>query len=528
MLGLLLAFPYLLLLSLLGPSSGSDDDGTVVLTTSGPIRGKLLQVGSSTVTAFLGIPYAEPPVGALRFQKPIPHQPWGQILEATSFSNDCLQSPLTGYPEAETWTPKMPQSEDCLFLNIWVPHPRPNDMFPMIVWIHGGGFFSGAASLDVHDGRLLAATGNMIVASMNYQLGGTGLPVPAPGRPGEHRPVGPATGDVLAVKPAPLHPRSAAEQSPKRTMDTALVGCLQGKEAREFPKHQFSVLLHKDLLAFPFVPTPDWDFLPDTPPRLLQARHNQPMPIVAGFTANEGSYMLIYGAPNLNLENASNVGWEELLQVVRLMVPEAPELAIRAVAERYCKEGEGQGEARDRWAMDQIAGDYPFVCPVAEVARREAEARSPVYAYYFTHRTSGLSTPEWTGVPYGSGLPYLFGTLASVGEANHTHTEAEATMSQTMMQYCGKFAGSKDPQRDRGQWEAMAPLQPHKAELLSHRTGAAPSQGDSPCAPLHVLGNTAHIEAEPYCTKRPLVHRDLHRLQGEQTQEDMSGSGGCE
>ncbi|CAM5098544.1 unnamed protein product [Natator depressus] len=291
--------------------------------------------------------------------------------------------------------------------------------------------------------------------------------------------------------------------------DTALVGCLQGKEAGEFPKHQFSVLLHKDLLAFPFVPTPDWGFLPDTSPRLLQARHGQPMPIVAGFTANEGSYMLIYGAPNLNLENASNVGWEELLQVVRLMVPEAPELAIRAVAERYCKDGEGQGEARYRWAMDQIAGDYLFVCPVAEVA-------------------SGLSTPEWTGVPHGSELPYLFGTLASVGEANHTHTEAEATMSQTMMQYCGKFAGSKDHQRDRGQWEAMAPLQPHKAELLPHRTGATPSQGDNPCPPLHVLGNTAHIEAEPYCTKRPLVHRDLHRLQGEQTQEDMPCSGGCE
>ncbi|CAM5105097.1 unnamed protein product [Natator depressus] len=106
MLGLLPAFPCLLLLSLLGSSSGSDDDGTVVLTTSGPIRGKRLQVCSSTVTAFLGIPYAEPPVGALCFQKPIPHQPWGQILEATSFGNDCLQSPLTGYPEAETWTPK--------------------------------------------------------------------------------------------------------------------------------------------------------------------------------------------------------------------------------------------------------------------------------------------------------------------------------------------------------------------------------------------------------------------------------------
>uniref|UniRef100_A0A8C3T6U2 Carboxylesterase type B domain-containing protein n=1 Tax=Chelydra serpentina TaxID=8475 RepID=A0A8C3T6U2_CHESE len=222
--------------------------------------------------------------------------------------------------------------------------------------------------------------------------------------------------------------------------DTALVGCLQGKEPGEFPKHEFSVLRRKELLGFPFVPTPDGDFLPDTPPRLLQDEHGQPMPIVAGFTANEGSHMLIFGAPSLKLENASNVGWEELLQVVRLTVPGAPEEAVRAVAQRYSKEGEGQGEARYRWAMDQIAGDYLYVCPAAEVARREAEAGSPVYAYYFTHRTSGLSTPEWTGVPHGSELPYLFGTLASVGQANHTHTEAEAVMSRRMMQYCGKFA----------------------------------------------------------------------------------------
>ncbi|CAM5158839.1 unnamed protein product [Eretmochelys imbricata] len=187
MLGLLPAVPCLLPLSLPGPSSGLEDDGTVVLTTSGPIRGKRLQAGSGTVTAFLGIPYAEPPVGALRFQKPLPHQPWSQVLEATSFGNTCPQPQLTDYPETETWTPKTPQSEDCLFLNVWVPHPRPLTSAPILVWIHGGGFFSGAASLDVYDGRFLAATENLIMASMNYRLGALGflsLPLAAPGNVG--------------------------------------------------------------------------------------------------------------------------------------------------------------------------------------------------------------------------------------------------------------------------------------------------------------------------------------------------------
>ncbi|KAG6923672.1 acetylcholinesterase (Cartwright blood group), partial [Chelydra serpentina] len=359
MLRLLPALPYLLLLSLLGPSSGSDENGTEVLTTSGPIRGKLLQAGSSTVTAFLGIPYAEPP--------------WNQVLEATSFGNACLQSLLTGYPETEKFTPKMRQSEDCLSLNVWVPHPWPNGTAPILVWIHGGGFFSGAASLDIYDGRFLAANAKVIVASMNYRLA-------APGNPGlwdqqlalrwlqenaaafggdpahfilygqdagaasvgfhllspESRPL--ITTAVL-MSGAPNAPWAwiSLEEAKERGRrlgqllgctdgdDTALVGCLQGKESGEFPKHEFSVLSRKNQLGLPFVPTPDGDFLPDTPPRLLQARHGQPMTIGIGFTANEGSYILIFAAPSFNLENASSIGWEELLQMVRLMVPEAPE-----------------------------------------------------------------------------------------------------------------------------------------------------------------------------------------------------------
>uniref|UniRef100_A0A8C3S5U2 Carboxylesterase type B domain-containing protein n=1 Tax=Chelydra serpentina TaxID=8475 RepID=A0A8C3S5U2_CHESE len=500
MLRLLPALPYLLFLSLPGPSSGSDDNGTVVLTTSGPIRGKLLQAGSSTVTAFLGIPYAEPPMGALRFQKPIPHQPWSQVLETTSFGNACLQSPLTGYPDAETFTPKMRQSEDCLSLNVWVPHPWPNGTAPILVWIHGGGFFSGAASLDIYDGRFLAANAKVIVASMNYRLGALGflsLPPAAPGNPGlwdqqlalrwlqenaaafggdpahlilygqdagaasvgfhllspESRPL--ITTAVL-MSGAPNAPWAwiSLEEAKERGRrlgqllgctdgdDTALVGCLQGKESGEFPKHEFSVLSRKNQLGLPFVPTPDGDFLPDTPPRLLQARHGQPMTIGIGFTANEGSYILIFAAPSFNLENASSIGWEELLQMVRLMVPEAPEEAVRAVALWYSQEGEDQGDAWYRWAMEQILGDYLFVCPVIKMARQEAEAGNLVYTYHFAHRTSSLSTPEWTGVPHGSELPYLFGTLASVGGANHTTDEAELLLSQKAMQYVAEFTRS--------------------------------------------------------------------------------------
>ncbi|EMP40922.1 Acetylcholinesterase [Chelonia mydas] len=442
----------LLLLSLPGPSSGSNDDGTVVLTTTGPIRGKRLPVSSRRVTVFLGIPYAEPPVGALRFQKPIPHQPWSHVLEATSFGNACLQPPLTGYPEAETFTPKTPQSEDCLFLNIWVSHPRPHTPVPVIVWIHGRGFFSGAASLDLDNGSFLAATTKVIVTSMNYQLGALGflsLPPDTTGNAGlwdQRLAMHWLRDNAAAFGGDPAHFIFAEQDAGAASVGFHLLSpgsqplftsTVLGKKAGKFPKHEFSVLSRKKQLGLPFVPTPDRDFLPDTPPRLLQAEHGQPMPIVAGFTASEGSDILLFAAPRFNLENSSNIGWEELLYVVRLIAPGAPEEAVQAMAQRYSQEGEEQGEGQYRWAMDQIFGNYVFVCPVAEVARREAEAGSPVYTYHFTHRTSSLTVPEWTGVPPGSELPYLFRTPASVVGANHT--EAEVALSHKVMQYAEVF-----------------------------------------------------------------------------------------
>uniref|UniRef100_A0A8C3F6V1 Carboxylesterase type B domain-containing protein n=1 Tax=Chrysemys picta bellii TaxID=8478 RepID=A0A8C3F6V1_CHRPI len=497
MLGLLPALPCLLLLSLLGFNSGFDDDGTVVLTTSGPIRGKRLQAGSSTVMSFLGIPYAEPPVGTLRFQKPLPHQPWSQILETTSFGNVCHQHPIPTYPEDKLFTPTRPQSEDCLFLNIWVPHPRPPAPAPILIWIHGGGFFSGAASLQIYDGRFLAATENVIVASMNYRLGALGflsLPPAAPGNAGLwdqrlalrwRRDNAAAFGGepahvmlyglgsvaasvgfhLLSPGSRPLFTRAmlqsgsptapwawiSLEEAKERGQrlgqllgcadsdDTALVGCLQGKEPGEFPKHEFSVLRHRELLRLPFVPTTDGDFLPDSPSRLLQAKQSQPIPIAAGFTANEGSYILLFGAPTLQLQNASNVGMEELLQVLKLMGARGTRRG-RPDCGLVVQPGVKQGEPQYRWAMEQIVGDYLFVCPVAELTRRGAEAGNPVFAYSFNQRPSGLSTTEWTGVPHGSELPYQFGTLWSLAGANSTHTEAEEVLSHTVMQWTAEFA----------------------------------------------------------------------------------------
>ncbi|XP_014456101.2 acetylcholinesterase [Alligator mississippiensis] len=504
----------LLLLSLLGPGSPSDSDGTMVNTTSGPIRGKRLLDGSSTVTAFLGIPYAKPPVGTLRFQKPLPHQPWTDVLETTSFSNCCHQLIFKTFPGMEVWMPSGPFSEDCLFLNVWVPYPQPSAPVPILIWIHGGGFVGGAASLPAYDGRFLAATENVIVASMNYRLGALGflsLPPAAPGNTGLWdqqlalrwlrdnaaafggdpdrltlfgSSAGGASVDFHLLSPvsqtlftravmqsgaataawAWVAPEEAKQRS--RTLgqllgcpdgdDTALVSCLQGKEAEEIIKNQVSVVRDPALLDFFFLPTADGEFLPDVPQKLLAAGYTQSIPILMGFTANEGSMFLFLNDFPFNLGNASEIGWEELLLVVRKTVPGAPEATVRAIAQRYSQEG--QGVEQHRWAMDHVVGDYYFSCPVAEAARWAAEARSPVYAYYFTHHTTVFPLPEWTGVAHASETPFVLGTLAATIGANQRYTEAEGELRRRLMRYWAEFARSGNPMAAEGSEEQWPPF----------------------------------------------------------------------
>ncbi len=116
------------------------------------------------VTAFKGIPYAAPPIGPLRWQPPQPAPAWPGIREMAGFGASCWASPPPGPPR-----PAPPQNEDCLTLNIWAPAgtgaPR-----PVMVWLHGGGFVFGSASLPSYDGALLAARG-VVVVSLNYRLG---------------------------------------------------------------------------------------------------------------------------------------------------------------------------------------------------------------------------------------------------------------------------------------------------------------------------------------------------------------------
>lgn len=142
-----------------------------VTAPAGAIAGKIEPYKdgpeSGKARAFLGIPYAAPPVGKLRWQPPMPAEKWTGTRDASSFGHRCMQSHL--YPDMVFRDPG--PSEDCLNLNVWTPTDiKPGTKLPVMVWIFGGGFVTGGTSEPRQDGAHLSNKG-VIVVSFNYRLG---------------------------------------------------------------------------------------------------------------------------------------------------------------------------------------------------------------------------------------------------------------------------------------------------------------------------------------------------------------------
>jgi para-nitrobenzyl esterase len=144
----------------------------VAQPTARVAQGRLTGVSQAATDAFLGIPYARPPVGGLRWKAPAPARAWSGVRKSDAFSASCYQvlNPPAG---REPWTPEYliaPRiSEDCLYLNVWAPKGARNRKLPVLFWIHGGGFTEGSGSIPIYDGANLAAK-DVIVVTVNYRL----------------------------------------------------------------------------------------------------------------------------------------------------------------------------------------------------------------------------------------------------------------------------------------------------------------------------------------------------------------------
>jgi para-nitrobenzyl esterase len=136
----------------------------VIKTDQGKVQGKMSADGQTR--DFLGIPFAAPPVGPLRWKPPQPAAKWKGVRASTSFGSRCMQQER--YDDMVFRDPG--ENEDCLTLNVWTPAAKSKDKLPVMVWIFGGGFYGGGTSEPRQDGEHLTHKG-VIVVSMNYRLG---------------------------------------------------------------------------------------------------------------------------------------------------------------------------------------------------------------------------------------------------------------------------------------------------------------------------------------------------------------------
>jgi para-nitrobenzyl esterase len=155
-----------------------DTPATQRATSVGTVLG-VDQSASEGIYSWKGVPYAQPPVGALRWKAPADPQAWTSVRRTTEFGNACVQTGrlygpgLNNRYDATIGTAlgKTVGSEDCLYLNIWQPSKPSSTPRPVIVWVYGGSNITGYTGDPVYDGAMLAKTADAVVVSVNYRLG---------------------------------------------------------------------------------------------------------------------------------------------------------------------------------------------------------------------------------------------------------------------------------------------------------------------------------------------------------------------
>lgn len=442
--------------------AGAASAAPVAHTTLGDLAG----VAQGRTDAFLGIRYAAPPTGALRWRAPQPIGPWQGVKPATAFGHSCWQAvtPQGFGPWTHEYVTQGDISEDCLFLNLWTP-AHATGKLPVLVWIYGGGFNSGSGALPIYDGRALAARG-IVVVNLNYRVGVFGflahpdLTKEAGGGPnanfglqdmvaalkwvraniaafhGDPAQVtiaGQSAGsmavhDLIASPLAKgLFARAIGESGlPDPARGTRLaaaevdgVAFAQSKGAhsiadlRALPAETLAA--SKGANAIRFGPVFDGVLLSGFAP----VSH---VPVLAGFTADEGSAL------------GHDYGSSDPAQLRDLLHASfGPEEARFAPLYPAATEAE-RAESNRRVRRDRGAG--------ALLAWAGQRGTVPTFAYLWTHVEPGPQADHWRAF-HSSEIPYVFQTFGASPE--RPFTAADRALSQRISSYWLNFVRTGDP-----------------------------------------------------------------------------------
>lgn len=445
---------------------GEIQNSPVVHTKSGPVIGKIEALPhGKLVYEYLGIPYAEPPVGELRFAAPKPIEPWSGIRQATEFGATCVQ-PALNYPDAGLHRPGS-DVEDCLFLNVFVPSTiKPDEKTAVMVFIYGGGFSQGSSS--AYPGGVLATFNDVIFVSFNYRIGILGFfNVPGTdiignygmldqvlvlkwvqnniasfgGDPGKVTIFGESVGgnSVSLHLISPLTKglfqrviiQSGTASSPlfcgkvtqrkqlelfakaincTSTLGLSLVECARGKPVKEIIEGQEGVSHANyhgplDILG----PVVDSHFLPDLPENLFKTeKFHSDVDVITGFTDNEGAMMAMF-LPQ-QVQNGTSL---DLLKYIvtkgLLYARERSELIEDFILYEYIHHADPEDQVAHRQSLVDVIGDAYFVAPALLEAKALAKGGRPPFVYVFDYLAVHSPLPEWFGAVHGMDVPFVFG-----------------------------------------------------------------------------------------------------------------------
>ncbi|MBR0780027.1 carboxylesterase/lipase family protein [Bradyrhizobium iriomotense] len=447
----------------------------LVRTQAGQVRGQ--ERDANGVLAFKGIPYAAPPGGPLRWRAPQPPLPWHGVRDASAFGAACLSS-LEHDPRPG------PRSEDCLTLNIWTAAKAADEMQPVMVWIHGGGFQFGSSANPTTDGRLLAAKG-VVVVSFNYRLGVFGflahpdLDAEAPsgnyGLQDQFAALRWVRGNIAAFGGDPdnvtLFGESAGAMAVGILMASPLAhglfhkaigqsgafwdgrhGPLQGfDEARArglaFARRQADASIaalrtlpaeqlmaaapwsfQRDHVTAAFSPSIDRHVIPDLPARRFLHGEHMRIPLLAGWNGAEEFPFMARSLPAQSA-NAFRAAAEAMFGKERL----ADFLRL------YPADTDAEAKA----SAAALTGDMVIGEQCWQWLRlHRASSRAPTYGYHFNY-----TSPYTPIASHVTEIPFVFGTLTPQQIVGSTAppTEADRALSQTMMSYWVNFATRGNP-----------------------------------------------------------------------------------
>jgi para-nitrobenzyl esterase len=453
----------------------SDSKQPIVATKSGKIEGSF----KDGLYVFKGIPYAEPPVGALRWMPSQLVKPWSGTRPAKEYGPISPQNVMTvASPGAPSFA-DYPQSEDCLTLNIWTPG-LDDARRPVLFWIHGGAFIIGSGCESFLDSGILPRRGDIVFVSINYRLGAFGFinlnevtdgKIPATGSeglldqvtaldwvvenveafggdPGNITVSGfsagaMSTGNLLSMPLARgkfqkainrsgsgniVSPLDDAVKAAEKYLeilnvngkDTDALRSLTVKQLMD-AQNQLTMIYHEtEHRATPFQPVMDGKVLPEWPLAAIKKGSAKNIPVVAGTTREEWKSTTVMDPAWQKLDE------DGLVKRVKELVP--GEIAAGLVSAYRSAMGKRGEVTRPVDILGMINTDIMFRIPTIRLVEMQCNNGAPTYNYIFT-----LKSPMMGGIlgaTHGLDAPFLFGCLVKEYSGNGPEEQSLATKMQ--------------------------------------------------------------------------------------------------